>query len=52
MVINISDNQWTKFPNKKIQAKRMDVKTGFIFLPHPRETYPNFKGKRYLRVKI
>jgi hypothetical protein len=27
MVINISDNQWTKFPNKKIQAKRMDVKT-------------------------
>ena len=23
----------------------MDVKTGFIFLPHPRETHLNFKGK-------
>jgi hypothetical protein len=38
LVTNISQHQWTQFPNKKTQANRMDEKTGYIILLHPRNT--------------
>lgn len=36
LVIGISQYQWSKFPNKKAQTTRMNVKTGSLLLMHPR----------------
>ena len=34
MVIDISQHQWSQFPNKKTQAKSLDAKTGSIIQQH------------------
>jgi hypothetical protein len=44
LVINISQYQWSQFPNKKTETKRLDAKTGSILLLHAKTT-PQHQGQ-------
>jgi hypothetical protein len=51
MIINVPQYQWTEFPSKKTQAKRIDVQTVSIILLCTRNTPQEKKYRYYLRVK-
>jgi hypothetical protein len=39
LIIDFSQYKWFQFHNKKTQTHRMGMKTGFILLLHPRNTF-------------
>jgi hypothetical protein len=50
LLINISQHQWSQFPNRKKQINKMHVKIGSIFqLYH--EINLNIKDRYHLKVK-